>query len=178
MAKGRTYVLVEAEGRKHLFLPLSLWPALTGIISDNEFQFHPDCWDEIIREVINMSCPTAPNLWGYSEKYAEAILEEDVEAGNHTLASVAVTPGYVHVVQSVAAWDSNNPPNRINMSITGGGVIGPFHIDTDPVAGIATIWTGEIVVAAGDLITVVFSNCSEGDDLHVRIRGYKMAIEE
>jgi len=54
MTKGEVYRLVEAEGRRLLFIPLALLPALTGIVSDNRYQFDEDCWQEMVKEVLNM----------------------------------------------------------------------------------------------------------------------------
>lgn len=60
MAKGKTYRVVEAEGCRVLHVPLSLWPALTGIVSDNEFQFTKACWEALVKGVINMPCGCLP----------------------------------------------------------------------------------------------------------------------
>jgi hypothetical protein len=64
MAKGKTYRLVDTEGCRVLHVPLSLWPALTGIVSDNEFQFTTDCWESLVKEVLNMPCGCLPE--GYA----------------------------------------------------------------------------------------------------------------
>lgn len=66
MAKGECYRLVDVEGVRRLCVPLSLWPSLTGIISDNEFQFEGDCWRSMIAEVLNVAQDCFPTRYSYS----------------------------------------------------------------------------------------------------------------
>jgi hypothetical protein len=60
MAKGDVYRLVEATGYRVITIPLSVWPAVSGILSDNEFQFDSDCWKSVVEEVLNMPCKCIP----------------------------------------------------------------------------------------------------------------------
>lgn len=65
MAKGRVYQLVDADGCRVIHVPVSAWPALTGIVTDNEYQFDPDCYSVLIQEVINMACQCLPVSLSY-----------------------------------------------------------------------------------------------------------------
>ena len=60
MAKGRVYELVDVEGCRVVHVPLSAWPALTGIVTDNQYQFDADCYRVLIEEVVNMACACKP----------------------------------------------------------------------------------------------------------------------
>lgn len=69
MAKGTSYRLVTATGYRPLFLPLTLWPALTGFISDNEFQFSVSCYKALVEEVINMPWQWIPESFHYTNYF-------------------------------------------------------------------------------------------------------------
>lgn len=60
MAKGRVYQLVDLEGCRVVHVPLSAWPALTGIITDNQYQFEADCYTTLVEGVVNMACSCLP----------------------------------------------------------------------------------------------------------------------
>jgi hypothetical protein len=65
MAKGKVYRLVDADGCRVIHLPLNLWPALTGIITDNEYQFTEDCYKSLVEEIVNMPCNWLPESYAY-----------------------------------------------------------------------------------------------------------------
>ena len=65
MAKGRVYELVDAEGCRVVHVPLSVWPAFTGIITDNQYQFDPDCYNVLVKEVVNVGCVCLPDSISY-----------------------------------------------------------------------------------------------------------------
>jgi hypothetical protein len=71
MPLGGQYRLLKRDGYRLLVVPLSLWPALTGIISDNQYQFEPSCWDEMVTEVLSMPCRLLPDTitWADSDTW-------------------------------------------------------------------------------------------------------------
>lgn len=65
MSKGRKYQLVDVEGCRVVHVPLSAWSALTGIITDNQYQFEADCYATLVGEVVNMACSCLPYSYHY-----------------------------------------------------------------------------------------------------------------
>lgn len=63
MTKGKVYRLVPVDGCRVVHIPLALWPSITGMLSDNEYQFELECWEKLVREVLNVGCQCLPESY-------------------------------------------------------------------------------------------------------------------
>lgn len=189
MAKGTTYRTVGVDGYRSLCIPLSLWPALTGIISDNEFQFHPDCWQGMVERVINMpECGSygwdgsdwhkLPLMWGYTDRLFESLGGIKSGDGVYDVQSSAVPAGEIHVIQRVSLRNVSGSRGTMLFSTGTGGVwITLAWAATQPQFTPLMV-AGPIVIKAGDTIRVLQNNCLNGDVLEGGIWGYKMKVAE
>jgi len=189
MAKGATYRLAEAEGCRRLCIPLSLWPALTGIISDNEFQFHPDCWAGLVQEVLNMPvCGSygwdgadwykLAMVWGYSDRWVETQSSGAGAAGIRTLTFDAVSAGEVGVLLAVDARNMNTDPSSVQIRVSASGVVPRLKVVALPGVGGFVLWSGRVVLREGDCVEIRFEGCALDDTLIANLLGYKMKVAE
>lgn len=189
MAKGKTYRLVDADGCRSLCVPLSLWPALTGIISDNEFQFHPDCWIGMVEEVLNMPiCGSygwdgsewrkLAMLWGYSDRWGEDIGGVKSGDGTYSKYTVAVPAGYVYVVQIITLRNMSGARSTIAFYLRDS--VTDLIILRYPAPAQHELITlqAAFVLKEGDQIKVTQDLCLNGDGLQGLVWGYKMKVAE
>jgi len=189
MAKGTTYRLVDVEGCRQLCIPLSLWPALTGIISDNEFQFQPDCWAAMKEGVINMPvCGSygwdgsawrkLPLVWGYYDRWAENLGGTQSNAGTYTKLTTAVPPGYVYTLQFLTVRDVSSAPSVITIELSDGASVYTLKRDASPARYEPVNWIGEIALKEGDSVRVRLTGCGDGDTIEAVAWGHTMKVAE
>jgi len=174
MAKGEVYRLVEgATGQRVLCVSNELWPALTGIVTDNEFQFEPECYQSILKEIVNM--PLCNFVTEYTDRVAAAVYRV-ADAGENVLSFATVAFNEVQVVQNIALSNYTRPGTR--WTIWAGLTITavPLKVETSPATAVWSVWSGEVILKEGDYIYVLFQGCSAGDVLHARYSGYKYAV--
>ena len=113
-------------------------------------------------------------LFGYSDRLADQVVNDNASAGTNTLTGTTVPAGEIHVVQMVAATDYNNDTTRIQIRANGGTVTMPLADELTVTAGHWVTNTANIVLKAGDYLDCNFYGCTAGDDLYLRWWGYKM----
>ena len=119
-----------------------------------------------------------PMVWGYSDRYVEVTLTEDVAAGKNTVNLTVVPAGEVWVIESVQG-QHGGVAERVDFQV--GNATDGYHylgIETQTAAGLSVFWTGRATLKAGDKVVIVFRNCAEDEDLIASAWGYKMAVAE
>lgn len=118
-----------------------------------------------------------PFLWGYSRRWLEKIVNDDAVAGTNTLTTTAVPAGSVYVLQCASGKNKTNAPTLAKIYLAGDATYPTMAIDASPAAGVEIIWTGEIVLQAGDTAKVEFAGCILNDDLVAHFWGYEMDVD-
>lgn len=189
MAKGIPYRLVEVEGCRRLCIPLSLWPALTGIISDNEFQFQPDCWAAMKEEIINMPvCGSygwdgsawrkLPMVWGYSDHYAQVIGDATMPAGSSNLMGSIVPAGEVWRVTGATLMVISESCTELRFLFMGGGSGILVASQLSPMSLQYYSFAFDVTLKAGDYVYGRFENMTLNDGAVLYVWGYKMKVAE
>jgi len=117
-------------------------------------------------------------LWGYTDRYLEAILETDASTGYNQLQTSAVPAGYIYVIQTMAARNVNNNPTNVFLMVSDGTTAVPVNVVLAPGANTWVFWAGAAVLKEGDKVRANFNGCVLNDNLELRVWGYKMAIAE
>lgn len=115
-------------------------------------------------------------LWGYSDRWAETVSELNAVVGTNNLYTAAVPAGYVYVLQGADCINVNSACTReIGPAAPGSLLI--LVQDAGALAGTVTM-TGpcEVVLKEGDVVKSSFVGCTAGDDLYLRVWGYKMRV--
>ena len=112
----------------------------------------------------------------YYDRYADYISDVDVTAGNHDENMTAVPAGYVYVVLAVSAYCSTATPTLILLKVMMGAIDISIKLGSPVVEWVPVIFTGQLVLKAGDYICGRFLGCGLHDDLYLRACGYKVAI--
>lgn len=119
-----------------------------------------------------------PLLWGYSSIYNESKQDLEAASPNDTLVTTGVAAGHLHVLEVVSAFNNTSLSTSILLAVTSGGISATFLPTYSPAAGYRCVWVGKLVLAEGDTITAFFNGVTAGDDLYMRLHGYKMKIAE
>lgn len=179
MAKGKVYRLVDAEGHRLLVLPLSLWPSLTGIISDNEFQFSEDCWDAMVSEVISMpfGCYPPNLLYCFKEEYFEVKFKADADAGTNILSFSKVPAGEVWIVTAATLKNSDHAmPASAYLVTDDGDKTGTLASHYQPEVGRVATFNVNWLLVKDDRLLGVFYGCTVGDYLTAVVSGCKLEV--
>jgi hypothetical protein len=115
-------------------------------------------------------------LFGYNDRYAERVYEPNLAAGANTVYGTTVPDGEVWIVTTfigqcvgatitILVFGSNNDVYPI-----------PVVVQQPPVTGQWYVWTGTLVLKAGDRIYGYVAGATLGNDLDIRALGYKMNI--
>ena len=117
-----------------------------------------------------------PMLLGFSSQFAQENHVANATAGTNVLNLATVPAGEIWRVSSIAAFDANSVVTAISF---GASLTTFTHylatVDT-PAASVLLLWSGEIVLIAGQLVTCSFYGCTLNDDLYLTACGYKMAV--
>ena len=115
-------------------------------------------------------------LLGYRSALSHAVANYNASAGINTLETDAVETGYIWVVETIATMNDNHAPSRVAFTAYRSGFDYPVLDTSLAAASTWTVWTGQIVLVAGDTIRAYIFGCTAGDDLYLRALGYKVAI--
>lgn len=116
-------------------------------------------------------------LWGYNAVWGEQQTHTKSAAGNYNLDSDAVPSGYVYVVKAVVSNNTDKTINHQHALVVNNYAI-PILAPTSTTANVWRVtFPVDIALAEGDFVRVTFYNCDDGDDLYLRICGYKMKVD-
>lgn len=116
-------------------------------------------------------------LWGYNERWAEKVVDTNADAGDDTLTTTAVPPGYVYVLTNLSVQNNNTSNTSIEVYCSDGSVNARIVVPLSTTATIADAWSGMIPLAEGDVVNALFHGCTAGDDIFIMVWGYKMKID-
>jgi hypothetical protein len=120
----------------------------------------------------------APLPWGFSAEYGESKYVSYAAAGGNTLTASTVPSGEVWVVETISAADITSPPDTIMIEAFKNSTMIVLLDEDAKGADRYTTWCGRITLAAGDYVRVEISGVTSGDQLYMRVGGYKMKIAE
>ncbi len=113
---------------------------------------------------------------GYYDRVFEEINDVGVPAATRTLRMTVVPSGYVYIIQAIAMRNDDSGVNQTK-AVTDGN--SSLIIERLSPAG-AGLWhplqVPNTVLKESDTIEGTFYNCTSGDDLHLKIWGYKMQV--
>lgn len=117
-----------------------------------------------------------PLLWGYSDRWFERVSDTDATAGTNTLDTAAVPAGYVYVVQGIATLNLSTVVTH-RQGLRPGTYDMILQRTTGVGAGVTLpLFPVGIALKEGDTVRARFYGCTAGDDIHLSVVGYKMAI--
>jgi len=127
---------------------------------------------------INAAWQKQPIMPGYSAIKSEQVVNLNATIGTNTVDSGTVPAGEIWTVNNISVFDNTNN----NTSIYGYAVIGGVGVQiiykAAPLAGIATLFTGTLILSPGDKLSVVFFGCTAGDDLYLTYCGFMTDIDQ
>lgn len=119
-----------------------------------------------------------PLRLGYSGKEEEELTIGSASTGTNTMTGTAVPAGEIWILEAVAAVDLTNAPARIMIGAIMGGLATRFHRDENPVAGVDSGWTGQVLLEPGDQVSVQFHGVTSGDSLRARYSARRIDIDQ
>lgn len=115
-------------------------------------------------------------MFGYYSRLSEQKVNLSATVGSNTLTHTAVPAGEIWILQGFSALNANSALISIYKQINQGAFSYTVGHSTNPLAGVWQIWTGQLVLMAGDFPTSYFYSCLAGDDIYSQIWGYKMKV--
>jgi hypothetical protein len=119
-----------------------------------------------------------PVTIGYSAIKSEQVTNLNAAAGTNTVDSGTVPAGEIWTINNISVF--NNTSNIT--SIYGYAIIGGVGVQiiykAAPLASIATLYQGNLVLSPGDKISIVFFGCVAGDDLYLTYCGFMTDIDQ
>lgn len=117
-------------------------------------------------------------VWGYSERYAEIELEEDVSAGDVTLTFSTVPDGEVWVVGVFSAYLFTGSTIDVHFRIVSSAGSQILSIQDTGTAHLTRHAPTPIILSKDDYLQVVFSGCPATANCYANVNGYKMKVAE
>lgn len=133
--------------------------------------------DTQLHGYISSAWQKLPMLWGFSDRVAETVSETNTSAGTNIIYSTEVPSGEVHVIQSVTAISATASSTLIRIATTDDTNFGFVLDEQSPSDNIPCIWTGEIVLKAGDKIRGTFVGCTAAKAIYMYVWGYKLDVD-
>lgn len=146
---------------------------MPGITDPTEAYFKDSSWGWDLTQWCKLAL-----LWGYSDRWTEAIEGTASGAGNARARSTAVPAGYVYVLQALYARHDAGAAKILRVELCDGTDY--FTLDYQATAGSGThyTWTGEVVLKEDDRVDAVVLAPGDGKKVYLYVWGYKMAIAE
>jgi len=117
-----------------------------------------------------------PIVWGYSDRYAQRLVNVNAALGDNTVTGSTVPEGEVWVVTAVVAFNTVSAITRCELEVYDGADTYFFRRKQTVAKDEETAYQGQIVMKKDDRIRATFVGCVAGDDLHLRMLGYKMQV--
>lgn len=110
----------------------------------------------------------------YIDRYFQLAFNANAAAGTNLLVSTTVPAGEVWRVTLVSMYNWNTACTRLSLWLHDPTLSIQFAIDMAPVAIRPLVYSGELVLKAGDYIRAVFTGCVLNDNIYLGLNGYKM----
>lgn len=142
-----------------------------GIKSPLEQYFKNGLWGFFGSAWIKLSL-----LWGYTYRYFDAVDDQNVTIGDHSIDLTAVTTGYILNVRDVGAYCSTASPSHVTFSLMSPGTEYPMRSFAIATADFVYGYTPGWVLEATQFIRVTFYGCGLGDDIYATANGVWQAV--
>ena len=119
-----------------------------------------------------------PMVWGYSDRFVEPASTAAVGAGDAEALTTLVPAGEIHIVQAVEIWHTDAAAQDIFGAAYDGATSMMLLPRQSTDAGVHRVWSGEVVLKAGDRVRAYAFAPGDGESVAVNIWGYKMKIAE
>ena len=119
-----------------------------------------------------------PLIWGYSDRMEESVSDTETTTADEEVSTTPVPAGEVHVVQAACVRWIGASCTGIQIQAVGGGTYAMLYETLSPVSGSWYMWSGEMVLKQGDRFRAPFTGLTAGDNIYLRVWGYKMKIAE
>ena len=115
-------------------------------------------------------------LFGYRATICATISNLEANEGTNFLESEPVPAGELWIIQMVGGMNTDSAFSSLILSIIRSNTGYPVLDQVSCAGGVWVIWTGSIVLAAGDTLKAAFLGCKSGDDIQLKYLGYKVVI--
>jgi len=119
-----------------------------------------------------------PMVWGYSDRYVQALSSLGVAAGTRALTFTSPSAGEVWVITHWVTWTSAATPASFNFYLHNTAGYQQLQKSPNPGANTSVVCEGEIILKATDYLYAEFPSCAGGEDIYSSACGYKMKIAE
>ena len=119
-----------------------------------------------------------PMVWGYSDRWTEALGGTKSGAGTYSKYTTAVPAGSVYVLEFVELQNNSGARGTVGMEVKNGVAAYAVAYFITPPQYRACIWLGRLTLKAGDQVRVTQPNCLDGDVLYGVAWGYEMKVAE
>ena len=151
-------VAVNNDAEIHQTTPADLTPGVCG-------------WDGAVWRKL-------PLIFGYSDVWEAQVAETNAPGAGATLRLPAVDVGEIWVVQAASAVDIVTAPGWASIRVVGATYTNTIAAKNPLLLSEYVIFSGQMVLKAGDLLEAYFFASVAGDDLYFMARGYKMKVAE
>jgi hypothetical protein len=115
-------------------------------------------------------------LWGYSSSYKDGSKDTNASAGLNYLSLTAVPDGEIWIVTHIVAYNDNSICSVLQLQMRSGDSTYLIRRVVNVAADEEILWTGNIIMEAGEYIRGLYAGCNAGDDIYLYALGYKMQV--
>lgn len=115
-------------------------------------------------------------LVGFTSVYREQVQDLDATAGSNTLSGVAVEANVLHIVTSIAAFDSTSSITSARISIVGDGTARSVMRVGGLAANVSINYQGRLILDEGDYIQAMFGGVTLNDNIFLVAHGWKASV--
>lgn len=113
---------------------------------------------------------------GYEDRVFEEVQNLNATVGTNTLQMDVVPSGYVYFIQLIGTSNGDKAVTQTKSVATATSKLGLDRV----ISGAQNIWhtieTNNIALRQGDSVEATFAGCDAGDDLFLRVWGYRMCV--
>lgn len=115
-------------------------------------------------------------LWGYTDRWIEAVEDAANGGANATILTTAVPPGYVYVLEGIHAYHDAAAAKDLAVYLYGDSTILYLYpqASTDP--DVYFTWDGRITLGEGDRVGAIAYAAGVGKKVYLAVWGYKMGV--
>jgi hypothetical protein len=117
-------------------------------------------------------------LWGYSDRYVDAVSATKSGDGNYQRDSTAVPAGYVYIVQSAGIHNQTGARGMSYLAFMSSSLAYYFAQALTPAKYELVGFTGQLILKEGDQLRWFQSTCLDSDNIRTYAWGYKMKVAE
>ena len=114
--------------------------------------------------------------FAYTSQWYENLGTAAAAGGIYTQNSTAVPAGYIYVIQAMSIENETGARGMARLYVRPSGLYCCIGYVLTPAQYQPTFFTGQVVLKAGDIVTVQQFATVAGDDIRAVVIGYKVAI--